>query len=77
MHCDLEPGEPLWHGIVFQAWALVHFVQQKINGGTFNLEQWVEQILGSSYDKKEQAVCQVEVIEIPTGGVSRLSRAGE
>ena len=47
MHCDLEPGEAFWQVIVFQAWELVHFVQQKINGGTFNLEQWVEQILES------------------------------
>ena len=39
VHCDLEPGEYLWQMIVFLTWAMIHFVQQKINEGTFNLEQ--------------------------------------
>ena len=56
---------------------MIHFVQQKINEGTFKLEQQGEQILESSYYNKEQAVCQVEVIEIPSGGVTRLCGAGE
>ena len=62
---------------VFLTWAMIHFVQQKINEGTFNLEQQGEQILESSYYNKEQAVCQVAVIEIPTGRVTRLCGARE
>lgn len=40
-------------------------------------EQWVEQILESSHDSEEQAVCWGDITEIPTGGVKRLCGAGD